>query len=242
MLIQKKLQNPLLLPRRGIREAAQACVSVLVVVLLVLFLNANRGWFHETGGEKNIKINTSSFTNPSVKNNIDLVVYARQAAKEGWGYVYGTCGQVLSPALLESRQKTYPEEVVPYLNLIEQKWMGRHVTDCAGLIKGYGWLNPKTGAVVYSTNGVPDLSANDLYRAAAETGAINTIPELPGVAVWMNGHIGVYTGGGNVVEAMTTTRGVVTTKLKGRGWSAWLKVPGIQYDVPTQKSGKNISS
>lgn len=232
----------LLLSRRNLREAAAACISIGVVVLLVLFLSANRGWFRGGGSEKNAKINLSGFTNPAVKNNADLVLYARRAAKENWGYVYGTCGQVLSPDLLESRQKAYPGEVTPYLGFIEQNWMGKHVADCAGLIKGYGWLNPQSGEIIYNTNGMPDLSANGLYDAAAEKGEIASIPELPGVAVWQSGHIGVYAGGGTVIEAMTTTRGVVETKLQGRGWSAWLKIPGIQYGDPAQKSGGSASS
>jgi cell wall-associated NlpC family hydrolase len=56
------------------------------------------------------------------------------------------------------------------------------------------------------------------------------MPDTPGLAVWMNGHIGVYIGNGEVIEASSTRKGVIKTKLAGRGWSAWLEVPYISYD------------
>lgn len=56
------------------------------------------------------------------------------------------------------------------------------------------------------------------------------MPDTPGLAVWKSGHIGVYIGNGEVIEAMDTRYGVVKTKLQGRGWIHWLEVPGIKYD------------
>ena len=50
------------------------------------------------------------------------------------------------------------------------------------------------------------------------------------VAVWKSGHIGVYIGGGEVIEAMGTHYGVVKTQLTDRNWTAWLEIPYIQYD------------
>lgn len=57
-----------------------------------------------------------------------------------------------------------------------------------------------------------------------------SMPDTPGLAVWKSGHIGVYIGNGEVIEAMDTRYGVVKTKLQGRGWIHWLEVPGIKYD------------
>ena len=56
------------------------------------------------------------------------------------------------------------------------------------------------------------------------------MPDTPGLAVWKAGHIGVYIGNGEVVEAMGTKYGVVKTQLEGRGWTHWLEVPGIEYE------------
>ena len=68
------------------------------------------------------------------------------------------------------------------------------------------------------------------YYNAGRKGSIETMPDTPGLAVWKSGHIGVYIGNGEVIEAMDTRYGVVKTNLQGRGWSHWLEVPGIKYD------------
>ena len=60
-------------------------------------------------------------------------------------------------------------------------------------------------------------------------GPIGTIPEIPGLAVWMNGHIGVYVGNGYVVEAANTSAGVIRTRLSGGRWTNWCKIPYIDY-------------
>ena len=95
---------------------------------------------------------------------------------------------------------------------------------------GYGWLDAETEEIVYNTNGMPDITANEMYHAATVSGTIDTIPEAPGLAVWHDGHIGVYIGNGEVVEAMGTRYGVVKTKLEGARWTHWLKIPYISYD------------
>ena len=91
-------------------------------------------------------------------------------------------------------------------------------------------LDAETEEIVYNTNGMPDISANEMYHSATASGPIDTIPETPGLAVWHDGHIGVYIGNGEVVEAMGTRYGVVKTKLEGARWTHWLKIPYISYD------------
>lgn len=82
----------------------------------------------------------------------------------------------------------------------------------------------------YGTHGMPDIGANEMYFNATHKGEIATMPDTPGLAVWKAGHIGVYIGNGEVVEAMGTKYGVVKTQLEGRGWTHWLEVPYINYE------------
>ena len=42
------------------------------------------------------------FTDPATKNSADLAIYAASAWNSGWGYVWGTFGQVLTPELMET--------------------------------------------------------------------------------------------------------------------------------------------
>lgn len=175
-------------------------------------------------------IDISGFADPTSKNAHDLAAYAVQAWESGWGYVWGTFGNVLTDSLLEYKVEQYPDGVGDHEDFIRTHWLGGRTADCVGLIKGYGWLDADTLTIKYGTNGMPDIGANSMYHNATVTGTIDTMPETPGLAVWMEGHIGVYIGGGEVIEASSTRRGVVKTKLAGRGWTAWLEVPYISYD------------
>ena len=178
-------------------------------------------------------IDMSGFVDPSTKNNLDLAAYATQAWQNNWGYVWGTFGGVLTQSMFEDKLQQYPEGVGNYEDFIREHWVGRRTTDCVGLFKGYGWLNGSDGQIKYATNGVPDYDADQMYRAAVsagmEHGSIADIPDIPGLLLWMNGHTGVYIGGGYAVEAMGTKYGVVRTEVDNRGWQAWYRSPYLTY-------------
>lgn len=182
------------------------------------------------GSDPSVELDVSTFTDPSTKNAHDLVEYAVHAWDSGWGYVWGTYGNVLTEDLLAYKLQQYPDGVGQYEDFIRANWLGGRATDCVGLIKGYGWLDPSDLKIKYGTNGMPDIGANTMYRNATVKGSMDTMPDTPGLAVWMEGHIGVYIGGGEVVEASSTRKGVIKTQLAGRGWQAWLEVPYINYD------------
>lgn len=166
--------------------------------------------------------------------NLGLVDHCKKALNEHWGYVYGSWGQILSEALLQSKLKQYPDNVKQYESFIRNNWIGKRTVDCVGLIKSYLWwtesgpvYNPKT-----------DVSANGMFNAAKEKGPLNTIPEIPGICVRKDGHIGVYIGNGQVIESKGTKYGVVQTPLKGVGansWTHWLKCPFIEYVKPVDE-------
>lgn len=181
------------------------------------------------GNIRAVYINTSGYTDTTTKNNLDLVQWAIEAEKAGWGYVYGTYGSVLDETLFASKISQYPDEVGGYEDFIRQNWLGGRTADCVGLIKGYGWYNTETAQTQIGANGMPDIGADTMYENAAEKGTIDTIPEIPGLAVWHEGHIGIYIGNGEVIEAMGTQYGVVKTQLTNSRWTHWLKIPYITY-------------
>ena len=182
------------------------------------------------GGDRSIELDISTFANPTTKNATDLVTYAVHAWESGWGYVWGTYGNVLTESLLAYKVSQYPDGVGNHENFIRAHWLGGRTTDCVGLIKGYSWLSPETMTIDYGTHGIPDIGANQMYYTARESGPISTMPDIPGLAVWHEGHIGVYIGGGQVIEAMGTKNGVVKTELAKRNWTHWLKIPYINYN------------
>lgn len=186
------------------------------------------------GNGVSIELDISAFTDPATKNNLDLVAYAESAWENGWGYVWGTCGWVLTDSLFESKLAQYPDGVGNYEDFIRENWLGGRTTDCVGLIKGYGWLDISDMSIGYAINGMPDVGADQMYANATVKGNMSSMPDTPGLAVWHSGHIGVYIGNGEVIEAMGTKYGVVKTQLSERSWTAWLEVPYITYITETE--------
>ena len=184
------------------------------------------------GSGNSTEIDISGFVDPGAKNNLDLAAYAVQAWENGWGYVWGTFGHVLTESVLEYKIEQYPE-IQDAEDFIRANWLGRRTTDCVGLIKSYGWFDPNTMTITYGTNGMPDYNADQMYASAkangTDYGTMDTMPEIVGLALWKSGHIGVYIGGGYAIEAMGTYYGVVRTEVAGRGWQGWCKLPYIQY-------------
>ena len=174
-------------------------------------------------------INANDFVAPETKNNLDLVLWAKRAKAAGWGYVWGTYGDVLTSELLEAKARQYPDELDKDLDFIQRNWLGGRTADCVGLIKGYGWLDAESSQILIGSHGMPDIGSDSMYEYATEKGPINTMPEIPGLAVWQPGHIGIYIGEGKVIEAKTTKVGVIETELQRGHWTHWLKIPYIEY-------------
>lgn len=188
------------------------------------------------GNIRAMTIDISDYTDPTTKNNLDIVKWAVQAQENGWGYVYGTYGTVLDEGLLTSKIAQYPDEVGSHEEFIRQNWFGRRTADCVGLIKGYGWYNTETSQTEIGANGMPDIGADTMCENATEKGTIDTIPEIPGLAVWHEGHIGIYIGNGEVIQAANTKAGVIRTPIDQSGWTHWLKIPYISYIEETEES------
>ena len=160
------------------------------------------------------------------KTGQGLVEYAK--AQLGKPYWWGTFGQTASAALLAQKRTQYPER---YTADDFESQFGQKVHDCVGLIKGYRWCDTPASEPAYKS--VQDVAVSGLYMSCPENGSIDTMPDIPGVCVFMRdmSHVGVYIGDGYVVEATGHARGVVKTKLAGRGWGLWGKPRWISYET-----------
>lgn len=168
------------------------------------------------------------------KNNLDLVKWAQMAYDNKWGYVWGSHGNVLTANELKRLEKSFGSHVTDKEEYIKSHWLGRRTSDCVVLIKGYGWYDEVSGTIKYGTNEMKDVTADGMFNAAVEKGPISTMPDIPGIAVWHQGHIGVYIGNGYVIHAANTYDGVIKTPITSSGWTHWLKVPYINYIEETE--------
>jgi len=116
--------------------------------------------------------------------------------------------------------------------------------DCIGAVKGYAWTGggqgvlesvgtDKTYASSYGSHGCPDKGADSMFTYAKSKGCawgtIDTLPEIPGVALRSDGHVGVYVGDGCAVEERGFSYGCVKTKVSSRKWTHWFQLPFVDY-------------
>ena len=156
------------------------------------------------------------------KTNIGMVEYAK--CQLGRPYWFGTDGQISTPKLLEEKRKQYPKY---YTATDFKSQLGVKVHDCSGLFKGYMMSVSPNAPAVY--NSKYDISANEMIKKCTESGTIDTIPEIVGLLVWKNNHVGCYIGNGYVIEAKGHNYGVVRTKLSATKWLKWGKFPFYKY-------------
>ena len=123
--------------------------------------------------------------------------------------------------------------------------------DCVCLIKGvlWGWSgneNKTYGGASYAINGVPDLDADTMITRCAGVSTTGWANMVPGEAVWMSGHIGVYIGEGLAVECTPSWANKVQITAVGnigskagyqtRNWTKHGKLPYIEYDTSASTS------
>lgn len=157
--------------------------------------------------------------------NTDIVKYFQNAVKEGWGYVWSLNGTLYTKELAEKYKKAKrstsqyrsPET---YWTVDCAKWIGKMAADCSGGI---------VGAIRTKNPSFSDRSANTFKAQFTESGKIDTIPEIPGLAVWRSGHIGIYEGNGYVLEFQGTEYGARRNLLKTRNFTHWGKIKGVEY-------------
>lgn len=158
-------------------------------------------------------------------DNIGLVEHCKKALEEKWGYVWGTFGNVLTQKAFNDKLAQYPEQVGRYKDYIQARLIGRRTVDCNGLIKSYMWTGD--GGIRYDPRS--DINTEQAFDKAPNKGDIGTLKECPGTVLYRKGHVGVYIGGGEAIEARGTEYGVVLTKIADRGWTHWLEYPGLLY-------------
>lgn len=173
-------------------------------------------------------------------NNLQLVAYMLAVYAAAWRYWYGTCGYECTQSVYERKKKQYPKH---YKDARTSGYMadiaaGAMCADCVGVIKSFFWTGGVFGGKnVYASNNCPDKSANGMFKLCKETGKINTIPDIPGLVVWKDGHIGVYIGDGQTIELKGFSYDCVKADVVAGPWTHWGKLPPemLEYISDTSK-------
>ena len=169
----------------------------------------------------------------AIKTAAGLVAFVKEWV--GQPYWYGTHCHDCTTALLKRKAAQYPAHYTAarmprYRADIEA---GKKCADCIGLIKGYMWTDEETGKMRYGSNGCPDRGANGMFSYAKQRGLkwgiINTLPECPGLILWRSGHVGVYIGGGKLVEARGFATGIVEANVADRNFTHWFEMQALTY-------------
>ena len=166
-------------------------------------------------------------------NSVEFVNFCKEVWMRKWVYWYGTYGNECTMSKYESKKKQYPAHygsgrTKQYMKDIENH---KRCADCVGLIKAFFWCDGDPDNLpVYKINNCPDKSANGMYKICEDKGPISTLPDIPGLIVWKDGHIGVYIGDGYAIEMRGFDYDCKCDLVKNRPWTHWGKLPLYMLD------------
>lgn len=162
-----------------------------------------------------------------------LIEKFQEAIDDHWGYIWGTAGVLWTAAKQEALEKTTDADR-EMGRKYGAKWIGHKVADCSGL---FSWAFKQLGGYMYhGSNTMWDkycTSQGELSGGKRTDGQ-----ELkPGTAVFTHnkttkkrGHVGLYIGGGWVIEAQGTKAGVVKSRITLAKWVEWGELKGVDYE------------
>lgn len=157
----------------------------------------------------------------------ELVSLFKTALSEKWGYIWGTSGIKWT----EARQKAATRDTTIKYGA---KWIGHTVADCSGL---FHWAFAKLGGYMYHGSDTmfrKYTTANGTLKSGKRTDGKELRPGTA-VFVWKESegkytHVGLAIGGGKVIEAASTQKGVVSSNVTLAKWTHWGELKGVQYD------------
>ena len=159
-----------------------------------------------------------------------LVRYAENCRRMSTTYLWDTMGEIVCPQLIREKAALWPEKYPPELRREKEMLTGKNVRafDCSGLIKRF----LMGGFCGFCYDPAVDYNSLSLLENAPEKGVADTLSEVPGLCLYLPGHVGIYVGNGRVIEATANPRfgdGVVQTSFFDRDWTQWFACPHVRY-------------
>ena len=189
----------------------------------------------------------------AIKTATELVAMLKKVATEYKTlYVMGCFGAPMTASNNERycQNHSYNRQTVRQV-MIKSATSDTFGFDCVCLIKGilWGWNGNKNhvyGGAAYTSNGVPDIGTEQIIAQCTDVSTDFSKLQI-GELLWMQGHVGVYIGGGKCVECTPAWKNCVqiTDVLNvrsgtGHRWTKHDKLPYVTYngtDVDTPAAG-----
>lgn len=155
----------------------------------------------------------------------DLISKFKYAIEVKGGYIWGKSGQVWTE---KDQANTGNEQAIKY----GSRWIGHQVWDCSGLFR---WAYRQLGTdCAHGSNSIFSRYCKATGRLRSGKKYTTNEELLPGTAVFTgvegdHGHIGLYIGGGEVIEAKGTQYGVVKSKVTDSKWTFWGELTAVEY-------------
>lgn len=180
----------------------------------------------------------------------DLIIKFQYAYDNKWGYILNTWHTKWTSSLQASKvsymekkygtnwktNKTAEKDDSYTAAMYGDRWIGKWVTDCSGL---FYWAFKELGGYMYH-------GSNTMWnkyctsKGKLSNGKRTDGQELkPGTAVFVlkgtsnRSHVGLYIGGGKVIEASGTKVGVVITQITNTKWCEWGELKGVIFSSST---------
>lgn len=180
----------------------------------------------------------------------DLIIKFQYAYDNKWGYILNTWHTKWTSSLQASKvsymekkygaswktNKTAEKDDSYTAAMYGNRWIGQWVTDCSGL---FYWAFKELGGYMYH-------GSNTMWnkyctsKGKLSNGKRTDGQELkPGTAVFVlkgtsnRSHVGLYIGGGKVIEASGTKVGVVITQITNSKWCEWGELKGVIFNSST---------
>lgn len=147
--------------------------------------------------------------------------------KNQWGYIWGTHGGIWTKAKQASLNHTTDSKRAAS-RAYGKKWIGHYVADCSGIFvwafNYFGYTLPHRCRYIWADCCSKRGNLKQGLRADGKR-------LKPGTAVFKKDqtHMGLYVGKGKVIEAHSSSLGVIETPITDNKWVQWGELKKIDY-------------
>lgn len=164
---------------------------------------------------------TVLFYQCNVLNGNDVVEKAQCMKQEGYVYLFGGKGNVVTAEYIHHMAKMYPDIYTPEIVKLSENKIGKICVDCSGFV-----------SLATKTSYGDSLGIFSHLRNCIRTSDIKKLKS--GMVLYKKGHVGIVdaSGEGSIIEAKDTKSNIVCSSFKNRAYDFDFcgELEGVSYD------------